>query len=347
MQAETELNGPLTNSAELARIEASGIRFLLGRQDPDGAWRDFQVKPGRSDAWVTSYVGAALLTMSNRNHEAIPAALASAVRFLGNARQKRGGWGYNRACDPDADSTARVILFLHGAEENVDLCDYSALASFQLEDGAFATYHYKNGWGSGHADVTAVALQALASILSYDHIILRKGYRRLKQFLLSKSPWRSYWWSSRFYLVRECLALRMKFLEAPEYSAQLPRLAPNASGFEQALALEASLMMGCASSRMQKRVQRLVAMQCADGGWPSAHILRVMHPDAKSPCDHLGRRSPVIPDDRRLFTTATVLRAFSLFRQAAMQGTIRQNGKRPARLSGSILRACSQSFDVR
>ncbi|MGA2352443.1 MAG: prenyltransferase/squalene oxidase repeat-containing protein [Terracidiphilus sp.] len=316
MQAEIELNRPAASPPELARVEASGVRFLLDQQEPDGAWRDFLIAPGRSDAWVTAYAGAALLTHVSRYPEAVPAAVASAARFLVHARKRSGGWSYNSACDHDADSTARVLLFLRSAHQNIDLHDYAVLAGFQLEDGAFATFHYKNGWGSAHPDVTAVALLALASVLPSEHIILRKGYHRLRQFLLAKCPWKSYWWPSRFYLIREVQNLHNNFHEAPKYSVQ-PRLLPNAGVFEQALALEAALLSGVDASRMKKRVQRLVAMQCTDGGWPAVPILRLTNPDARSSRDRLGQLSPLVPDDRRIFTTATVLRALSLYRRAA------------------------------
>ena len=192
------------------------VSFLIERQSGDGAWRDFQLKPGRSDAWVTAYVGLRLLRAETCAPDAeMRPALAAATRYLEGARHRDGGWGYNGKSPPDADSTAQSILFLRAGFGAVTLADYAALARFQLRDGAFATYRRgdgRDGWCRGHPDVTAVALRAMAGMLRPDHVRLRRGYARLAGYLARKNALASYWWPSPFYLAarsaRACVRCR-------------------------------------------------------------------------------------------------------------------------------------------
>jgi hypothetical protein len=243
-------------------------------------------------------------------------ALQRAVRFLENARHKSGGWGYNTGCEPDADSTARVILFLRKAECQLSLRDYASLARFQISDGAFATYRTTDpthGWGRGHPDVTVVALQALAGILPAAHVALRRGYARIAEYLSRRDPWASYWWPSRQYLARELLVLEQDQPEAPRCFPPPPSISDNANSFDQALGLEIALLLGVPPLQVSNLVDPLLWMQAADGGWPSSPILRVTDPRSRTLDDRFCRLSPVVCDDRRLFTTATVLAALKLF----------------------------------
>jgi hypothetical protein len=261
---------------------ARAVDFLLSQQSDDGAWRDFLLTPGRSDSWVTAYVGSKLLLVArHRTGSDVNCALDAAVRFLESARHKTGGWGYNTRCEPDADSTAQAILFLSRAERHVTLRDYSALARFQLDDGAFATYKIsdlQHGWGHGHPEVTVVALQTLAGILPADHVILRKGYARVAEYLKRNNPTESYWWPSRFYMARERLLLQRENGDTPTSSLPKLRLPENASCFEQALALEVSLLSAHDAAQLSARARCLIALQTCDGSWPSAPILRVTDP---------------------------------------------------------------------
>src|SRR5215468_4228113 len=80
-----------------------GVEFLLGRQDGDGAWRDFQLAPGWWDAWVTAYVAGRLLDATKAAPYArVDAALTRAARFLAAARRSADGWGFNRRCATDS-----------------------------------------------------------------------------------------------------------------------------------------------------------------------------------------------------------------------------------------------------
>jgi len=135
-------------------IEAA-LGFLLLAQDADGAWRDFDLRPGAAEAWTTAYVGRCVRKAAS---EARVAALARARIFL--EREARvGGWAYNRACPPDADSTAHALIFLSEPKPK----HIAALARFFQPDGGVRTYAWpppRHGWGDAHPEVTATALRA-------------------------------------------------------------------------------------------------------------------------------------------------------------------------------------------
>ncbi|MGB0064613.1 MAG: hypothetical protein WBP85_09230, partial [Terracidiphilus sp.] len=119
----------------VARAARRASEFLLGSQDRDGAWRDFQLKPGRAESWTTAYAGSSLLAARVRWRDpCVDESLNRAAQFLCASRQP-GGWSYNQRCAPDADTTAQVILFLRRLGEPVAMKDYAALAKFQTEDG--------------------------------------------------------------------------------------------------------------------------------------------------------------------------------------------------------------------
>lgn len=280
---------------------ARAVAFLLQRQSGDGAWRDFQVAPGRSDAWVTAYVGAHLVAIGqDYDDPACAGALAAAVDFLERARKPEGGWGYNAVCPPDADSTARVLLFLYAASAPIGLRDYASLTRFALSDGAFATYRTADAYGSwctGHADVTAVALRALLCLLSSDHILVRTGRSFLEAYLC-RGHLDSYWWTTRFYLAREVLLLFGAF-ELPPLE-----LSEDAGRFELALACDVA-QLSDETPRAGHYARTLAAAQLSDGSWEPSPILRVVDPRSTQIDDTYRKRSPIVIDDRAIFTTAT------------------------------------------
>jgi hypothetical protein len=296
---------------------------LLSAQSGDGAWRDFRLKPGRSEAWVTAYVGAKLLRVEPflRNVDVWPA-LEAARDFVAGARHPRGGWAYNDRCDPDADSTARAILFLRAMNADVPLKDYATLARFQLDSGDFATYRAfegRPGWCRGHPDVTVVALRAMSDVIPAGHSILRRGHARLSEHVRATRSTASYWWASPFYMARELLDLWHADERAPRFALPRLRLARDAGCFDTALALEVATLQAhrserrraVASERRRAVASELADRQSADGSWPCAPILRVTDPHSETHGDRRFRRSEIACDDRRLFTTATVIAALA------------------------------------
>jgi hypothetical protein len=299
----------------MSRPNASAIDravgFLLAAQDADGAWRDFNLLPGQAEAWTTAYVGQRLLTILGPRHPA----LAAAVRFLERAHEPGGGWGYNRRCPPDADSTAVAILFLETAGAPAAPVDFAALARFQHESGGFRTYQRKidDGWGLPHPEVTATALRALSLRLPSDHHRIRSGLAWLERRLSERAA--AYWWPSPLYLALEVERLRSRFpqLSPPAMAAPTAEIA-----FERALACERALLRREGSASAHARA--LLALQSADGGWPSTPILRVTDRRARDGAEPPALASPVRADHRRSFVTATALSAVTAFHIAHETG---------------------------
>src|SRR6266446_1158594 len=89
---------------------AAAVRLLLLNQDEDGYWRDYQLPPGRSEAWTTACVGCALFAASSYARISQSPLHRAATVLL--AAQRPEGWGYNRKTACDADSTSWVLCFL-------------------------------------------------------------------------------------------------------------------------------------------------------------------------------------------------------------------------------------------
>jgi hypothetical protein len=304
------------SSSSVRRAIASGEDFVLRHQDGDGAWRDFRLQPGRSDAWVTAYAGAQLLALQRLFPSvARKRAITAAIAFLERNRSAGGGWGYNGNCPPDADSTARALLFLRAAGSAVRLRDYAELTRFALPDGAFATYRFgdaRGGWCRGHSDVTVVALRALSNKLAPTHVLVRRGSARLARYLRRSDAFASYWWTTPFYLARE---LTLFFQPSTRLAAAgLPRPAERlgSNAFERALACDVALAYQDTAAAATC-VRTLVEPQREDGSWPPAPILRVVDPRSKRIGDAYCRQSPVAADDRAIFTTSTVAGALGRF----------------------------------
>ncbi len=308
--------GPITSGTRQGVERAAQLarEFLLASQDRDGAWRDFQLKPGRAESWTTAYVGSSLLAAQGRWCDpCVDERLNRAAGFLGAAREPEG-WSYNQRCGPDADTTAQVILFLWRLGKPVATKDYAALAKFQTEDGLFATYQNcggRKGWESGHAEVTAVAMQALGKAIDSSHSILLRAESSLRSYLEGRHAAESYWWLSEDYLARELSMLARAYPGAPNLLALSHRSRRGKGAFDRALALEVSAMMDGDPGEQDAALSELVELQSADGSWPVEPILRIPDHRALDFDDPLFNQSFVTADDRRTFTAATVLRAFA------------------------------------
>lgn len=265
---------------------ARAAEFVLRGQDADGAWCDFALPPGPSTSWTTAYIARQLV-------ESWPDAGAAVVRaqaFLRASVHPGNGWGYNARCKPDADSTAWALLAL----PDVHLRHTAALARFATPEGGFRTYDFTtpdHGWARPYAEVTATALRALVPVVGPNYALITRGVTWLA------TQRAGYWWEAPGYLPRELARLRSILPEAP-----VPTVPAGigTSAFDTALRLEVGLNPACAEA--------LLVSQQADGSWASVPILRL--PDPYSG----GMR--VFADQRRLFTTATVLSALVQFARA-------------------------------
>ena len=103
---------------ELGRRLTAAIAYLLRLQASSGAWTDFWLPVGTSDAWATAFVGLGMHAASGSpvldpqvRQEALSAAQRAAAWLLAQPRP-HGGWGYNSQVAPDADSTAHSLSLL-------------------------------------------------------------------------------------------------------------------------------------------------------------------------------------------------------------------------------------------
>ena len=182
-----------------------GVAFLVDRQSADGAWHDFELEPGESDAWATAYVGCCLARVAQRKIVSgldLDQTLVPAADWLRRAMRADGGWGYNDNCPVDCDSTALAVLFLSqiGAPAP-DLCRDRLLA-FQKSDGGFATFDRRdprNSWGISHHDVGPVALRALLTTLTADDPVVLRGLAYALAGIDADGLWPSFWWTTPLY----------------------------------------------------------------------------------------------------------------------------------------------------
>lgn len=303
---------------EAADAEARARDFLLGLQDTDGAWRDFDLPPGRAEAWATAFVGLSLARAGGRPGPRTRGALDRASAYLHGARVPGGGWGYNRDCPADADSTALACLFLAAVGEKAEPRDLAALARFQLANGGFATYRFgepAHGWSHGHPEVTVTALRALVPHLDPGHSRIRAGLTWL-QHARGRQELTSYWWPTSWYLRLE---LKRLALAAPKLLIPPERLESSEEPmtcFDLALCAELDLISS-PTCRGSDSLVRLLARQSDDGGWPSEPILRVTDPRAFVGHQAEATASLLFNDQRRTFVTAAGLSAVSLFMRLA------------------------------
>ncbi|MGH8932963.1 MAG: hypothetical protein ACRDZO_20650 [Egibacteraceae bacterium] len=197
------------------------------------------------------------------------------------------------------------------------------------------------GWTASHPCVTAVVGLLLARL---DGERERAGATRALAYLLrcqrAEGAWDAYWWMGGLYTT--CRAIEAmtelgRHTELPGAERSLSRAIAWVAGsqrpdggwataehgrskaFHTALAVQALCTVPCPEPTVAGAVARglrwLVAHQLPDGSWPATPILRVPRPDCVAPWEqttwaesNLGL-DVVVADWRRLFTTATVIRA--------------------------------------
>src|SRR5262249_18793244 len=146
--------------SDLERALDAGVRYLVGQQRADGGWEDFHSLPvGAATEWITGFVAAALLDAGGPEARAAGGGGGAPPPSL--PARGGGGWGVNGATGPDADSTAWSLIAIRAAGADPPPGAVSFLASLRRDDGGFATYPRRDGWGLSHPDVTPVATLAL------------------------------------------------------------------------------------------------------------------------------------------------------------------------------------------
>lgn len=302
-------------------IEAA-TAFLIAARNQAGWWLDYDgFSEGPADEWVTAYVALAL----HHGADAHGRDAAARAWHLLKARA-RHGWGWNFLQPADADSTIwglRLASAL-GESETREACEATDfLRRHMRSDGGVATYrpdvyaHWSDGklvnpaWYEAHACVTAAAAQL--SGLGFAPL----GHLRDSQS--EDGDWRGYWWQSERYAtalaaealaakgdagdedrVRRAIQATRMWLEREEAADRL-RQRP----FEAAWALRTLLLKPSAAiEAVERLVSQLLAAQYDDGSWCASATLAIPN-----------RRGDIVPaiDNRRCFTTATVLEALGRF----------------------------------
>ncbi len=325
---------------ELGRRLTAAIAYLLRLQASSGAWTDFWLPVGTSDAWATAFVGLGMHAASGSpvldpqvRQEALSAAQRAAAWLLAQPRP-HGGWGYNSQVAPDADSTAHSLSLLARlglpapAEAIAFLLSCRTWSDVDAAPGGFRTYTFsdpENPWAQPHAGVTAAALRALFDLgrLSRAELAAEWAHLLVPAQRLD-GGWDGYWWTSPAYATGMALEARAQsgspLLARPVRLRRMPLTA-----FDEAWALHAYALLGDEQA-VHRLARRLLSRQDSDGGWPSAPVLRVppSHPGAR------GLDDLQATDARRLFATSSALRALALH-AGMVEGALLSPNRHPAR----------------
>lgn len=301
------------NTAEQIRQScAAAVNYLLEQQDPDGAWRDFQLWVGASGPWLTAVVGRALLEpQSSVSLEKEHPSMVRARAWLHRVEKPRdGGWGFSDATHVDADSTAFVVLFL----ENWHDLDSARLArllrTFQTETGGVSCFHgidtIPEAWKKSHPDVSAVAGLAFDRLGDQTSAEAAKAY--CLKFIEDEGPAASHFWKSAVYtpamtacLLSQTADFRYSSLEKIPHSY--------VSALETAFSLLLAVHSGAPFSEV---VDRVMNAQLADGSWPAS--CQMSSPTSDRPWAQpysVGSYTQRFADHKRLFSTALSLLGLS------------------------------------
>ena len=293
---------------EIARAAlVNGVHYLLGCQAQDGHWEDYQLPTGASDAWITAYVGLALLKVDEPGVAyAARAAAGQAARWLSLHRPYPAGWGYNGITGPDTDSTALGLRLLKGAGQPTHPGDEDWLRARWQPGGGFATYPGPEAWGVAHVDVTPDAYLALGATERKELRVKLIAYILHRR--LPDGTWPAYWWRSNLYSTRACLELLVE-LDANDVLVRIDDGETIAikSEFEMALALEIAVLSAGPHGVALELAKELTRRQFQNGGWRGGDNLRVTDPKCYAPWEL--PEGKLYRDDRGLLTTATAVRA--------------------------------------
>lgn len=285
----------------------SGVGYLLKRQFADGHWEDYQLPVGRSDAWITSYVGLSLIGLARLSlHIDAGRAAARAASWLDQHRPYPSGWGYNATTGPDADSTGYALRLLGDTGHPLTPSDERWLLARWQPGGGFSTYAGPDGWGVAHPDVTPVAFFALSPDAR------RQLAPNLVRYLVASrdndGTWPSYWWRTRHYstYLNNRLARRLGLdlaVQPPAVNMEDNRAVHSA--FDLVFVTANAFLYDNESPFCDALAAELLSAQSDDGSWQGAKNLRVTRHDAQYPWDNpAGER---YADNEHLITTASAV----------------------------------------
>jgi hypothetical protein len=295
----------------LAHAIESGCAYLLRRQRHDGHWEDYELPTGRSDAWVTAYVGLALSDVARQGLCRYAARGAGrGAEWLARHRPYAAGWGYNGGTGADADSTGYALRLLRATGQSIRSEDEAWLLGHWRPQGGFATYAASDAWGMVHPDVTPVAFAALS------HAAQQRLLEVLRRVMLagrdSDGTWPSYWWRARHYStyvnIRLALALGLDIRPAaPAVSLQSDRTVQSA--FDLAFVTANAALHDPRGTTCRDLAGLLLRLQESEGHWAGAANLRVTRHDASDPWNR--PEGALYADTDHLITTASAVLALT------------------------------------
>lgn len=303
-----------TINHQLQQALTAGIDYLVRAQDTNGSWSDFWLPVGTSDAWVTAYVGLALHSTSiNRQlsvrtrQRAVGVARRAGVWLVGQQRPQQG-WGYNRVAPPDADSTAHALSLLARLHLPIPAGAVTFLSNHLVSAIGYQTYRCaepSDQWTQPACDITASVLRALYDVGTLDQDELSSRWQALLGTQQDEQGWWcGYWWSTPNYTTALALDL-WRLAGCPPLTRPVEPALPQATAFDCAWAVQIQRLVGKPADPLAA-LQQLLIRQQHDGGWPTDLILQVPPAHAGS-----GRQTMFTSDARRLFTTATAVRALN------------------------------------
>jgi squalene cyclase len=285
--------------------------YLANAQDSDGFWRDYDLAPGQSTAWITGCVGWSLskLSMNGGKCQVVNSARAALCSI-----HRPDGWGYNSGIAPDADTTAWVLRLMANVGDPFHRDATRYLQPFITESGGVRTFHHPErfgSWAQEHADVTPVAGLALVECAGDPVLVSRlRGWSLAQQ--RQDGAWSSFWWATDAYAT----ARNLEFLESSggvpsgileSCIGWLDGRNLTKSAFEGAQQLIIRVTVGMREAQVcAQLVDALLGLQMGDGSWPASSVLRIPNQKKQGGDQLYG-------DNKRLMTTAMMVHALKLW----------------------------------
>lgn len=329
----------------------SAADFLQDSCSTDGLWRDFRTLAGTSSSWVTGFVCHAVSCCPELEIrvEQTFNALWRRQRADGGWSFNHG---VPSDCDSTAWALLAVVDARKWRPSIVQRGLRFLLAHQDPASGGFATYakadgiqHYIDmperalvGWFGTHPTVTAAAMQALSlhGGSSYSEALL-KGAAYLRSCRDGRGLWNAYWWKGSSYASYQSLrALRLagvcrsfeaaraiRSLMDTQYKDGSWADSDGSEGEAFATAFSMlSLMLypDTVAKAASASAAWLMERQRADGSWPVVPTLRLPPPGLQEPSTFSDWKTKaigtgvVVEDERRIFTTAAVIWALSIYK---------------------------------